>query len=500
MAELTRRDLLTAAAAATAGAIATPVRAAESEARWDASADVVIVGFGAAGASAAIDARAAGASVRILERAARGGGTSALAGGILYMGGGTPLQKALGYPDSPQEMVKYLMAASGPGPDAEKIRAFCERSVEHYLWTVARGVSFKESFYTGISLPLTDDGLFYSGSELAYPYSEIARPAPRGHKPQILGEAGGGLLMQKLTAAALEAGAELVAGALCEGLVQASDGRVVGVVASAGGEERHFRAQRGVILAAGGFCHDRAMVERYAPLYLACDTPIGAPGDDGRGIRMGVGAGGAAVRMDSGFAALPFHPPEGMIEGILIDAQGDRFINEDSYYGRTGDAIIRNQGAAAILIVDAGCPGKPKYADPPLLGEAGTIAELEAMIGLPEPALQNTVSVYNRYAAQGADPRFHKTERFLRVLDRPPFRALDCSAKSTYYPFFTLGGLHTRVGGEVLEVNGDAVPGLYAAGRTTSGVAALGYSSGISLTDASFFGRLAGRGAAAAPG
>jgi succinate dehydrogenase/fumarate reductase flavoprotein subunit len=240
-------------------------------------------------------------------------------------------------------------------------------------------------------------------------------------------------------------------------------------------------------------------VERYAPLYLACDTPIGALGDDGRGIRMGVGAGGAAVRMDSCFAALPFHPPEGMIEGILIDAQGDRFINEDSYYGRTGEAIIRTQNGVAILIVDAGCPPKPKYADPPVLGEAGTVAELEAMIGLPEPALQNTVAVYNRYAAQGVDPRFHKAARFLRALDRPPFRALDCSAKSTYYPFFTLGGLHTRVDGETLDVNGEPVPGLFAAGRTTSGVAALGYSSGVSLTDASFFGRLAGRAAASAP-
>jgi 3-oxo-5alpha-steroid 4-dehydrogenase len=498
MEPVTRRGFLTTAAAAMGAAAAPfPVRAAESVEHWDASADVVIVGFGVAGASAAIEARAAGAEVLILEREARGGGTSALAGGIIYYGGGTPLQKALGYEDSPEDMFRYLMASCGPGPDEEKIRIFCERSVEHFRWTVAQGVRFKQSFYTGISLPLTDDGLFYSGSERAHPYAEIARPAPRGHKPQIAGEGGGALLMRHLMRAALEAGARVMPETRGDGLVQASDGRVVGVVATLQGEEQRLRARRGVILAAGGFCRNRAMVERYAPLYLACDTPIGVAGDDGRGIRMGMGAGGAAIRMDSGFAALPFHPPEIFIEGILLNRQGSRFINEDSYYGRTGDAIIRHQDGEAMLLLDAGFPAKPKYLNPPLLGEAATIPELEAKIGLPEMALQHTVSLYNHYAARGEDPLFHKAPSYLRVLNRPPFRAFDCSARATYYPFFTLGGLHTRASGEVLDAEGEPVPALYAAGRTTSGVSALGYSSGISLADAGFFGRLAGRSAAA---
>src|SRR5690349_21624276 len=98
---------------------------------WDDQADVVVVGLGAAGACAAIEAREAGADVLVLERAGGGGGTSALSGGLIYMGGGTPVQKACGFEDSPDEMFRFLMAALGPEPDEAKIRLFCERSVEH---------------------------------------------------------------------------------------------------------------------------------------------------------------------------------------------------------------------------------------------------------------------------------------------------------------------------------------------------------------------------------
>jgi succinate dehydrogenase/fumarate reductase flavoprotein subunit len=490
---LSRREFLV----GTGLGVAAAARPLSKVKRWDGEADVLVVGLGAAGASAAIEAARAGASVLLLERAPVGGGTSALAGGILYFGGGTPLQKALGYEDSPEEMFKYLMATSGPGPDEAKIRSFCERSVEHYHWLVDKGVPFKASFYKGLGLPLTDDGLLYSGSEKAHPFNTLAKPAPRGHKVKVVGEAGGGLLMEKLTAAVLASEARLRTQMLCESLIRASDGNVVGVVARTGGEEKRFRARGGVVLAAGGFCHNKEMVARYAPLYLACDTPIGTAGDDGRGIRMGMAAGGDAIRMDSGFTALPLYPPEKLIEGILINAQGQRFINEDCYYGRTGEAILRHQQGNAILILDRECTLESRYGRLRLLCEAETIADLERKLGLPVPVLQNTLRLYNTHAARGQDPLFHKSAEFLRPLEKLPLRALDCSTRSAYYPFFTLGGLRTRTGGEVLNPAGDAVEGLYAAGRTTSGVSALGYSSGVSLADASLFGRLAGASAAA---
>jgi succinate dehydrogenase/fumarate reductase flavoprotein subunit len=102
--------------------------------------------LGAAGASAAIEARRGGADVLVLERASGGGGASAIAGGHLYLGGGTPVQKACGFNDSAEEMYRYLMALT-PDPDAAKIRAYCDHSVGHFEWLEAPGVSFERSYF-----------------------------------------------------------------------------------------------------------------------------------------------------------------------------------------------------------------------------------------------------------------------------------------------------------------------------------------------------------------
>ena len=127
---------------------------------------------------------------------------------------------------------------------------------------------------------------------------------------------------------------------------------------------------------------------------------------------------------------------------------------------------------------------------------ADSIEELEREMGLPDGALCATLELYNRHAARGADPVFGKARDFLRPLTAPPFGAIDCSASACTYATFTLGGLHTRATGEVLTPDGNAVPGLYAAGRTSSGIGASGYCSGISLADGTYFGRLAGLAAA----
>src|SRR5690348_9883618 len=104
-------------------------RPASEISSWDGESDVVIVGYGCAGASAAIGAAESGASVTILERAGAGGGASAMAGGEIYMGGGTPIQKACGFDDTPEAMFDFLTAATGPAPNTEKLPIYCERSV-----------------------------------------------------------------------------------------------------------------------------------------------------------------------------------------------------------------------------------------------------------------------------------------------------------------------------------------------------------------------------------
>ena len=476
---------------------ASEIRDAASVTRFDQEVDVVVVGLGAAGAAAALEAARAGAEVVVLERASGGGGTSAMSGGVLYLGGGTPLQKACGFDDSPEEMFKYLMASCGPAPEEEKIRAYCEQSVDHYHWIVEQGVPFKPVFYPGYSgEPPTDDGLVFSGSENSHPFNEIARPAPRGHVGQVEGAAGG-LLMQKLVGAVQASAASVWTDARCLTLVQGRDRAVQGVVVQHDGEERCLRARRGVVLTTGGFINNDEMLRQHAPELLRCQFLVGAEGDDGSGIRMGVGAGAATRNLGMGSISLPLIPPVEIEKGILINQQGQRFINEDTYMGRMGEhALLHHDGRVWLLLDDATFvrPDVPRE----LVAVGETPAEIEAGLGLPEGSLEATLSLYNRHAARGEDPVFHKASSLVTPLASPPYGALDCTVEGSLYAAFTLGGLDTSPQAEVLTPEGDPIPGLYAAGRASACLAAPGYSSGLSLGDATFFGRRAGRFAAAA--
>ena len=108
------------------------------------------------------------------------------------------------------------------------------------------------------------------------------------------------------------------------------------------------------------------------------------------------------------------------------------------------------------------------------------------------------MAVYNRHAQEGRDPLFDKQPPILVPLNQAPFVALECNFQTSYFSFFTLGGLKTTTAGEVLDRGGAPIAGLFAAGRCTSGLPAWGhgYSSGMSLADCTFFGRQAGRHAA----
>jgi 3-oxo-5alpha-steroid 4-dehydrogenase len=474
---------------------AAAVRAAREVSAWDDAADVVVVGYGGAGACATLEARACGADVLLLERAGGGGGTTALSTGQIYLGGGTPIQHACGFEDSADAMYRYLMASCGPGADEAKIRLFCDQSVEHFQWLVAQGVPFKESYYGDGSYTPTDDCLSYSGSELAHPYRDIARPAPRGHTVQQEGIEAGGMLMRSLVAAVERSGARVLTDTLCETLVVDDARRVVGVVALVDRQERFFQARGGVILAAGGFINNKSMVERYAPLLRKCKFRAACDGDDGRGIRMGLGAGGEAIRMDVGCIVLPFTVPKQLVKGIMVNRRGQRFINEDIYQTVVGEAALLREDGKVWLVMDNAVFARP-FPPTEIAAVEDSVADLERALQFPAGSLQQTVAFYNEHAARGEDPLFHKAAEYLVPLVEPPFAALDYTTDTALYTVFTLGGLHTTVDGEVLTPDGEKVGGLFAAGRTTSGLAAQGYSSGLSIADATFFGRRAGRAAA----
>ena len=461
---------------------------------WDTEVDVVIVGYGGAGVCAALEAARAGARVLALERAGGPGGTTATSIGHVYLGGGTRVQKACGFEDSAEEMFKFVMACADE-PDEERTRIFCDESVEHFDWLVSEGVPFKDSMFPGRALAQpNDDCLIWSGNEKAHPFREIARPAPRGHKVQADGE-GGPVLIHALASSAEQAGVELWCDTRASSLVLDPDGRVCGVVACRDGRDVRICARRGVVLCAGGFVMNTEMVRNHAPRLLTPGVArLGNPYDDGAGIRMGLSARGAAIHMSDCFLNLPYYPPSSLTKGILVNAQGQRFMNEDAYHGRCGALASRQPEGRVLLVVDDGCFAYPD-SKLELVATEGSVAELEAALGMPESTLQHTVEVYNRHAARGEDPLFHKQPEWLKPLDEPPYAAIECSFGKALYGAFTLGGLHTRPTGEVLDEEGRAVAGLYAAGRNACGIPRTdwGYCSGTSIADATLFGRKAGK-------
>jgi len=467
--------------------------------RWDLEAEVVVVGLGAAGACAVLGASEAGVDVLALEAAGAGGGTSAMSGGLIYLGGGTPVQEACGFEDSAEDMFRFLMAASGPDPDEAKIRAYCDGSVAHFDWLVSVGVPFKAAFYPEPGLePPTEDGLVYSGGEDAYPFDRLARPAPRAHKPQHR-HAAGRFLMDRLLAAVAASAARVETDVRVLRLVTGPDDRVVGVVARRAGRTLSIQARRGVVLCAGGFVHNDEMVERHSPLVARCSLRLGNDFDDGRAIRMAQAIGAAVTRMDAAEVAVPITPPRTLVAGILVNGQGQRFINEDTYYGRVGQEILFRQEGEAYLIVDESLYEVTR-AGLAASWVAESAAELGEEIGLPPGALEATLALYNHHAVDGLDPVFHKAGSFVRPLECA-LGAYDLRVTNPacYYATFTLGGLVTSVDGAVTHLDGRPVAGLFAAGRTTSGVAAFGYASGVSLGDGTFFGRRAGLAAAQSP-
>ncbi|MFE3543794.1 FAD-dependent oxidoreductase [Nocardia sp. NPDC059177] len=478
-----------------------PVDAAEVG-HWDLEADVVVAGFGVAGAAAAVEAARSGADVLVLERTGGWGGAASQAGGFVYLGGGTALQRALGFDDTPANMEKFLLAALGPGADRAKIADYAENSVAHYDWLVGCGVRFREAFWDQPGWePPHDEGLMYSGGENAAPFNAIATPAPRGHVPQMAnkqtGAKGGGyMLMKPLTDTAAALGVRAEYDIRIRRLV-VDDGRVVGVLATRFGAPVAVRARRGVVLATGSFAYNTTMVENFAPLL------VGRPGaaieeHDGTAIRMAQALGADLSHMDATEVAF-FGDPQLLARGILVNGRGQRFVPEDTYPGRIGQMTLLHNENQAYLIIDeqaleaasATETATPFFRVPPTWA-AESIAELEADMGLPELALQTTVQTYNHHAKTGTDPLFGKKPEWLEPIGTP-VAGFDLRGRTAG---FTLGGLRTDLDSRVLHVNGEPIAGLFAAGRCTAGLCAGGYVSGASLGDGSFFGRRAGAAAA----
>jgi len=465
---------------------------------WDIETDVAIVGFGGAGACAAIEASDAGAQVCLFEVSSASGGSTALSSAEVYMGGsgGTAIQKSCGYEDSTEDMFNFLMAAQGELADEAKIRMYCDNSVEHFDWLVKMGARYKKSeLKERAIMAMTDDCLLYTCNEKSWPFREIAKPCPRGHNLEVEGDNGGPMLMGFLTENVEKRPIRVEYDARALTLIADEGNEVHGLVVRIDGVERNVRARKGVILCAGGFVMNQEMLKKYTPRLSVGNIPVGNPFDTGMGILMGQGVGGAVINMNEGFITLPFYPPGSLTFGIFVNAQGQRFINEDIYHSRMAYHAIRQVGQGIYIILNHDDYEHPKFLNAPVAGTGESVEELAEEIGIDPEVLGNTIGYYNKHAARGEDPQFHKNEAWLKPIE-PPFAALDCTPGSgVLYPYFTFGGLDTRATGEVLTMEGESIPGLYAAGRTACGVprTAAGYGSGMSVGDATYFGRVTGK-------
>ncbi|MCB0933950.1 MAG: FAD-binding protein [Mycobacterium sp.] len=467
-------------------------------AEWSDDVDVVVIGFGIGGGCAAVTAAADGARVLVLERAAVAGGTTAMAGGHFYLGGGTPVQLATGHSDSVEAMYSYLVAMSRE-PEHDKIRAYCEGSVEHFTWLENLGFAFERSYYPdkAVIQPNTE-GLMYTGNEKVWPFKDLAEPAPRGHKVPVPGDTrGAAMVIELLLKRAAELGVRIRYETGATNLV-VEDGEAVGVCWKHFGETGAVRA-KAVVIAAGGFVMNRDMVAKYTPKLAEKPFVLGNTYDDGLGIRLGVSAGGATKHMDQAFITAPAYPPSILLTGIIVNKLGDRFVAEDSYHSRTSGFVMDQPDSAAFLIVDEAHLQRPALPLITFIDGWETVEEMESALGIPRGNLVATLNRYNEYAVRGEDPDFHKQPEFLAPQDKGPWAAFDLSLGKAIYSGFTVGGLATSVDGEVLRADGSPIPGLYAAGACASTLAqdGKGYSSGTQLGSGSFFGRRAGARAAA---
>ncbi len=509
----------------------------------DVSADVVIVGFGAAGACAAIEAAGTGASVVVLDRFA-GGGATALSGGVVYAGGGTRQQVEAGVPDTPEDMYEYLRHEVGDAVSAETLRRFCRGSADMLVWLEENGVPFDASvcpFKT--SYPTDDHYLYYSGSEQAR--RDLARPAPRGHRTKGRGTSGA-LLFARLADAVRRSGARVLRQTEARELIT-EDGRVTGVrcrtltgapriahralsaVAAKPGmyypplgsslhrlatalERRHGRellvvARRAVVIAAGGFVFDRELMREHAPAYLG-GLPLGTRGDDGSGIRLGTAVGGTTARMDRVSAWRFITPPSALQKGVLVGQDGRRVCDESLYGAAIGEAIVTGHQGRAWLLVDAEVVREARgqvrtqtlwfqrlqarYLLSKGLVTGPTLDAVAAGAGVDAAGLRATAEAYG-----DVPDAFGKLPSLVRALG-PPYSLIDVSIRSRVgypCPVLTVGGL--VVDEDTGRVRG--VDGLYAAGRSAVGVCSESYVSGLSLADCVFSGRRAGRHAAEVP-
>ncbi|MBE0624038.1 MAG: FAD-dependent tricarballylate dehydrogenase TcuA [Burkholderiales bacterium] len=471
--------------------------------------DVVVVGCGIAGLSAAVSAMQAGAKVAILERSDKSD-----------RGGQTRWTEAMLRMKSEHEVAddfeRHFAENAGHYLDPELVS---EAARDYENWSSIVKV-----------LNFTDPGLISTITEQAGPTIQWLKTfgVRFAFQPGYfittcttrLSPVGGGLaLVEALAAAAENGGAQFYYRTTARNLVRAADGKVTGLEAVGPNSRGISFRSRAVILASGGFEGNPEMLTTYLGRRARYIRPVARGGyyNKGEGIRMALAAGAAPAGDYGQIHAEPLDPRSGATEpivlvfnyGILVNRNGERFIDEapatvDATYEGITRNILEQPDGIAWAVFDSQIDDVPNWRravrsdQPPV--SAGTIAELAHKIGVSAQALTGTLEKFNSACTEGRfDPiatdglasargYLPPKSNWCRRIERAPFFA---------YPIicgvcFTFGGIRVNSRSQVINADGDAIPGLYAAGEMT-GLYYGTYTGATSVLRGAVFGRIAGR-------
>ncbi|MCY3051402.1 flavocytochrome c [Aerococcus urinae] len=438
--------------------------------------DVIVIGSGGAGMTAAITAHDLGLETIIFEKTDKiGGNTNKASSGM--NASETSYQKAAGVDDKKEDFFEETLKGGHGTNHQDLLHYFVDHSDQAIDWLA--------------DLEIVLDNLTITGG----------MSKPRTHRPHD-GSAVGGYLVKGLKANVDKREISVITQADVQEILL-DQGQVGGVKVEIDDQVREIKSQA-VIIASGGFGANAKLVEAARPELAGYVTTSG-PGITGDGILMAQDLGAGTVDMDQIQVHPTVHQEEGILIGeavrgegaILVDGQGQRFTNELGTRDVVSQAITDLPDHKARLIFDQGVRDRAKaiefYAAKSYVTEGDDLTELAEKIALPAEKLVQTVADYNQGIAEEKD-EFGRTTG-LHALDQAPYYAIEI-APGVHY---TMGGLSIDQDGRVLKTDGSGyIPGLYACGEVVGGLHGSNRIGGNSIAEIIVFGRLAGQRAAEA--
>lgn len=483
-------------------------------------ADVVVVGAGGAGMTAAITAAGEGKSVVILESQSMVGGNSVRATGGMNAGK-TVYQDENEFGES-AGVEKTLKAAAEKYADNETITALAKTVSEQWAAYQANPTGYFDSVELmeldtmiggkGINDPAlvetlcensadAIDWLDEHGITLHNVSSFGGASVKRIHRP--VNDEGkvvsvGSYMIPLLQENCEKAGVQILLNTTANEILTDANGAAVGVKATGSTGETVTVNAKAVVLTTGGFGANLDMVVKYKPELKGFMT-TNAAGIQGQGIEMAEAIGAATVDMDQ----IQIHPTveantaalitEGLRGdgAVLINAEGKRFIDEVGTRDVVSAAEIAQTGSYSWLVVDQAMTDNSSviqgYIKKGYTVTGATYEELAKAMGVDEAALAETMNNWNGYVEAKNDPDFGRTS-FANPLNTAPYYAIKVTAGVHH----TMGGLKINPNTEVLNENGEVIPGLFAAGEVTGGVHGANRLGGNAVADFTVFGRIAG--------